>query len=110
MNEAYQVRTQKEPKVPPPPSIPPCSLTPRTRPNVKAPQKLELASAALVSDNPISLEEKVKSQLPMAVSAAVVQKTSVTTAQVQRTSRACRRGRRGERQRDLGGACVGGGE
>ena len=57
---------------------------------MKAPQKLELASAALVSDSPISLEEKVKSQLPMAVSAAVVQKTSVTTAHVQTTSNVCR--------------------
>ena len=57
---------------------------------MKAPQKLELASAASASSSPISLMEKVNSQLPMEVSAAVVQKTRATTAHVQTASRVWR--------------------
>jgi hypothetical protein len=55
---------------------------------VNAPQNAELTKAALVSESSMTLEAKVKSQLPTAVSAAVVQNTKVTTATVQMASRA----------------------
>lgn len=64
-------------------------LTPTTRPTVKAAQNIEFASAASLSTSPISFEQKVKSQLPTAVSAEVDRKTSVTTAIVVMTWYVC---------------------
>mmetsp|Transcript_22003 Transcript_22003/g.48031 ORF Transcript_22003/g.48031 Transcript_22003/m.48031 type:complete len:213 (-) Transcript_22003:755-1393(-) len=60
---------------------------PATRPRVKDPQNMELASAASPSARSTSLPAYVKIQLPMAVSAAVVKKTRSTTALTTTSSR-----------------------
>mmetsp|Transcript_9121 Transcript_9121/g.15935 ORF Transcript_9121/g.15935 Transcript_9121/m.15935 type:complete len:264 (+) Transcript_9121:987-1778(+) len=63
------------------------TAAPSTRPMVKKPQNAELAKAAVSSVNPASRTPYVYSQLPTAVSAAVVQNTSDTTATVVMSSR-----------------------